>query len=98
MKRIVRFALPLLVALWFLGAQQTERERLKITGTGGIAKLAIPDLMGSGDAQRFMAAFNETLWSDVQSSGLFDLVPKTSLPKFVPQQPSDFQSPAPPQP
>ena len=98
MKKLVRFAIPLMAALWFLGAQQTERERLKISGTSGIAKVAIPDLNGSGDAQRFMAAFNETLWSDVQGSGLFDLVPKTSLPKFVPQQPSDFQAPAAPQP
>ena len=58
-------------------------------------RIAIPDFRGAGDAQKFMAAFNETLSADVKASGRFKLVPKTSLPLFVPQQPSDFQQPAP---
>jgi TolB protein len=52
--------------------------------------IAIPDLRGSGDAQKFMAVFNQTLWNDVNSSGLLKLVAKTSYPLNVPQQPSDF--------
>src|SRR5207249_3164397 len=83
--------------LCILTAQQDQREVLTLRDKPGITKIAIPDFRGSGDAQKFMGAFNETLWSDVNGSGLFNMVPKTSMPKFVPQQPSDFQSPPPPQ-
>ena len=58
--------------------------------------IALPDLRGAGDAQKFMAAFNETLTDDVKSAGRFKIAAKTSLPTFVPQQPSDFQQPPPP--
>jgi len=54
--------------------------------------IAIPDFRGSGDAQKFMAVFNQTLWNDVNSSGLLRMVPKTSDPLNVPQQPSDFSA------
>src|ERR1700693_4915059 len=54
--------------------------------------IASPDLRGSGDAQKFMAVFNQTLWNDVSGSGLLKMVPKTSYPLTVPQQPSDFDS------
>jgi hypothetical protein len=37
-------------------------------------KMAVPDLRGSGAAQNFMGAFNETLFGDLQTSGLFDMV------------------------
>ncbi len=80
-------------ALFVLTAQDA---RIVVTKEGGIPVIAIPDLRGAGDAQKFMAAFNETLYDDVNSTGRFKIVPKTSLPTFVPQQPSDFQQPAPP--
>jgi TolB protein len=66
---------------------------IKITHTDATPAIAIPEFRGSGDAQNFMAAFNETLSADVKSSGRFKLVPRTSMPTFVPQQPSDFQQP-----
>jgi TolB protein len=93
MKKLIWLCLPLAGAWFALTAQQSDRTRLTISGPGGLFKVAIPDFNGSGDAQRFMAAFNQTLSSDVQGSARFDLVPKTSMPKFVPQQPSDFQTP-----
>src|SRR5215831_14226305 len=77
-------------ALLVMKAQQNTR--IMIVG-GQKPKLAIPDFRGAGDAQKFMAAFNQTLWSDIENSGLFDLVPKTAMPLFVPQQPSDFEIP-----
>ncbi len=53
--------------------------------------IAIPDFRGSGDAQRFMNPFNETLWNDVNQANVYKLVPKSMYPLAVPQQPGDFQ-------
>ena len=53
--------------------------------------MAIPDLRGDAQAQPLMGAFNETLWGDVQGSGLFRMVPKTMYPKANPQQASDWR-------
>src|ERR1700735_4953291 len=78
-----------LVALWFALAAQD------FSGTiskGQQPHIAIPDLRGSGDAQKFMTVFNQTLWNDVTGSGLLKMVPKPSYPLAVPQQPSDFSS------
>jgi len=57
--------------------------------------MAIPDFRGSGDAQNYMGAFNQTLWADVEGAGLFKMVPKTMYPPAIPQQPSDFREPPP---
>jgi TolB protein len=92
MKKPIWFAVASAGALFVLMAQDA---RIIVT-KGGIPAIAIPDFRGTGDAQKFMAAFNETLSADVKASGLFKVVAKTSLPTFVPQQPSDFQRPVPP--
>ena len=55
--------------------------------------MAVPDFRGSGAAQGLMGTFNQTLWSDLDSAGLFKMVPKTSYPTTIPQQPSDFREP-----
>jgi TolB protein len=55
--------------------------------------IAIPDFRGSGDAQNWMGAFNQSLWSDISSSPVVKTVPKTSYPLTIPQQPSDFREP-----
>jgi len=93
MKKLFGFAIALSGALCLLTGQDAT---IKVSKEAGIPAIAIPDLRGVGDAQKFMAAFNETLTADVKASGRFKIVPKTSLPTFVPQQPSDFQQPAPP--
>src|SRR6266700_3447952 len=94
MKKLICFALASAGALLVLTAQDA---RIIIDRTQGVIPvIALPDFRGSGDAQKFMGAFNETLFSDVNGSGLLKIVPKTSLPVFVPQQPSDFQQPPPP--
>jgi TolB protein len=59
-------------------------------------RMAIPDFRGTADAQNYASAFNQTLWSDVESSGLFNMASKSFYPARIPQQPSDFQSPPPP--
>jgi TolB protein len=73
----------------FLSAQRPDIQ-------GGVRggeqpRIAITDMRGSGDAQRFMTVFNETLWNDVQQSGMFRMVAKSMYPLQVPQQPSDFK-------
>jgi TolB protein len=62
---------------------------------GERAALAVPDLRGSGEAQQYMNAFNQTLWNDLDSSGMFRLVPKSLYWLQTPQQPPDFR-PEPP--
>lgn len=59
------------------------------------AVMAIPDLRGAGESQRFMDLFNSTLWGDVQDSGLFKMAPKSFYPTEVPQRPQDFKPPLP---
>jgi TolB protein len=86
------FALVSLPALALLVMQAQPITTIRIVG-GAKPKLAVPDFRGGGDAQKFMGAFNQTLWADLENSALFDLIPKTSMPLFVPQQPSDFQRP-----
>jgi len=67
---------------------------LKIVG-GERATIAISDFRGAGDAAQYMNAFNQTLFNDIEDSGLFKMAAKGTYPLQVPQQPSDFQSPPP---
>jgi TolB protein len=84
-------AMPLAIA-----AQQSDI-RVMIQG-GARPAIAVPDLRGSGAAQPLMNAFNETLYNDLDASGLFKIVPKTMYPLQVPQQPPDFREQPAPQP
>ena len=68
--------------------------------TGVISKkaekpsIAVADMRGTGAAQQYMDTFNKTLWDELENSGYFRMVPKTSYPLNLPQQPSDFKPPA----
>src|SRR5580698_8720505 len=96
MKRVLWIIATFASLLLVLLAQQPDiRER--ISG-GATTRIAIPDLRGSGAAQPLMNAFNETLYNDLDASGLFKIVPKTMYPLQVPQQPSDFREQSAPQP
>ncbi|MBI4876471.1 MAG: PD40 domain-containing protein, partial [Acidobacteria bacterium] len=75
-----------------VAAAQQSDILVKLTG-GDRPAIAIPDLRGSGDAQTFMGRFNQTLWDDVQASGLFKMAPKSMYPLQTPQQPRDFRAP-----
>src|ERR1051325_2177762 len=59
-------------------------------------RIAVPDFRGADVPPRSMAAFNETLWSDLDHSGQLTMVAKTMYPKTIPQQPTDFRQPTPP--
>jgi TolB protein len=58
------------------------------------AAIALPDFRGSGDAQKFMDTFNQTLYGDLEGSGSFRMVAKSMYPLEVPQRPQDFVPPA----
>jgi TolB protein len=96
MKRVFWLAAAFTGMLLVLAAQQSD-VIIKLEG-GSRPAIAVPDLRGSGAAQPLMNAFNETLYNDLDASGLFKMVPKTMYPLQVPQQPSDFREQPPPQP
>src|SRR5260370_36878734 len=62
---------------------------------GAMPTIAIPDFRGAGDTAQYMNTFNQTLFSDIQDSGLFKMAGKSFYPVVTPQQPSDFQQPGP---
>ena len=96
MKTIARLILCLAWMLPVLSAQADIKGT--IIGQAGPPRLAAADIPGAGAAQGFMNALNETLFSDLRSSGLFTMVPKGMFPLQVPRQPSDFRGITPPEP
>jgi len=94
MKKFFWLTAGLTGVLLVLAAQQSD-VIIKLEG-GARPAIALPDLRGTGAAQPLMNAFNETLYDDLDASGLFKMVPKTMYPLQVPQQPTDFrEQPAP---
>src|ERR1035437_8981015 len=87
MKKLLWIAVVLAGALLALTAQDFTG----IITKGEKPALAVPDLRGDPQAQRFMGAFNETLWSDLDGAGIFRMVAKSMYPTTVPQQPGDFR-------
>jgi TolB protein len=55
--------------------------------------IAVADMRGTGAAQQYVDVFNKTLWDELDNSGFFRMVPKTSYPLNLPQQPTDFKPP-----
>jgi TolB protein len=90
-KKIVVSGLTALGLALLAVAQQSD-VIIKLTKADKIA-LAVPDLRGAGEAQPFMDAFNQTLWNDLQGSGLYNMVPKSMYPLQTPQRPEDFRRP-----
>lgn len=77
--------------IFILAAQQSD---IKIILTqGDRPSIAVPDFRGAGAAQPFMNTFNQTLFSDLELSGLFKMVPKGMYPLQIPQRPEDFSPP-----
>ncbi len=90
MKKVISASVACL-GLWLLaGAQDVI---IKIT-KGDRTRIAVPDLRASGEAQPLMGVFNQTLWADLEGSGLFDMAPKSLYPLLNPQRPEDFRRPA----
>ena len=89
MKKAVIFVILAIVAVLVVMAQDVK---LQITGQGEKGAIAVPDFRGAGAAQQFMGTFNRVLWDALNDSGAFRMVPKTSYPLAVPQQPSDWRA------
>ena len=81
-----------LLALW---AQQTGISQLTVTKNAQKPRIAVPDFRGTDVGPNLMAAFNQTLWSDLDTSGQLTMVPKTMYFPSIPQQPADFRQPPP---
>ena len=89
MKRIT--TLLLAITTLCLAAQQSDII-VKLM-SGDRPAIAVPDFRATGEAQKFMDAFNQTLFGDLQTSGLFRMAPKSMYPLETPQTPKDFRPP-----
>jgi TolB protein len=72
---------------WLAAKQQIQGY---IQKNPGKPLVAVTDFRASGAAASYIGAFNSTVASDLQSSPLINVVPKTMYPLDVPQQPSDL--------
>jgi TolB protein len=84
---------PILLAIVTLTPTTWPQDIIGTVVGGAMPTIAIPDFRGSGDVAPYMNTFNQTLFSDIQDSGLFKMVGKSLYPLVSPQQPSDFQQP-----
>jgi TolB protein len=95
----MRKLLPIIFALFLPALIFAQTDWIK-TGTGlGVEKvrLAVPDFKPSGaDAQTtaLNQVFNTTLWNDLASAGIFEMVSKSFYPLQAPGQPQDVQADA----
>src|SRR5438477_7423270 len=92
-KTLVAGTLAFLTVMLLILAAQENSVVIKIVGSQKPV-VAVPDFRGSGASQGLMGPFNETLFNDLQSSGLFTMAPKGMYPVQVPQRPEDFRQPA----
>jgi TolB protein len=74
-------------------AQQQPDIRFGVTGKAGNLRIAVPDFPGAGVPADVNGVFNQTLWNDLESSGVFEMVSKSLYPTQVPQRPEDFKPP-----
>ena len=97
--RGVLSGLTLLLACSFLPPSLSAQDWVK-TGTSlGIEKvrLAVADFKPSSDNPQntaLLKAFNDTLWNDLDVSGIVELVSKSFYPLQVPGQPTEVTFPA----
>ena len=89
-KRTVWISLLLALPALVIVAQQSD-VIIKLT-QGDRPGMAVPDFRGAGDSQKFMDAFNSTLWQDLETSGLFRMVSK-SIPDGDSSETPGFPSP-----
>ena len=83
----------LLAAAAFLPGQAQPDFRGDIVNGQQRPAIAVADMRGTGDAQRYMDAFNSTLWDELSNSGVLKMVAKSVYPLEVPQRPQDFKAP-----
>lgn len=92
-KSYLACAIGLIGMAALIGAQQQSDMLIKLTGGNKQPVIAVPDHRASGDAQKYMDVFNQTLFSDLQESGAVKMAPKSMYPLDIPQRPQDFRPP-----
>jgi len=90
MRKTARYSFGLIAGLLALTAQQPDVV-IKLDKIGQKPALAVADVRGVGAAQPLMSVFNQTLYNDLDQSGLFKMVPKGLFPINTPQQATDFK-------
>ena len=85
MKRILLILLIVSMACLLLAQTTTI-----VIISGEKLTIAVPDFRGTGAAQQQMGVFNQALYNELNNSGQLKILPKTTYPLTVPQQPSDF--------
>jgi TolB protein len=97
MTRKIAFVSAVALLLCLCEARPAAAQAWFTTGTGlGVskAKLAAPDEASrSAAAQALEKTFHDVLWSDLQYSGVVDLVSPSFYPKETPSQPSELRAP-----
>ncbi len=95
-----KFCLLSILMLIVSGGASISAQDWIRTGTGlGVEKvrLATPDFKpASADPrnEELLKVFNDTLWDDLQSAGIFDMVSKSFYPLAVPAAPQELKSDA----
>lgn len=89
--KLTLLAIALAAVAW--PQDQQSNIILKITG-GTKSTIALPDFRGAGGASKFSAVFNETVFGDVQRSGMLEMAAKSFYPLNPPQQEGDLRAPA----
>jgi TolB protein len=85
---ILALTTGLMLALTFYAAAQDIL--INIVG-GDRPTIAIPYFRGSGEAEKFMSSFNETLNDEIEGAGVLKLVARSMMPRGNPQVPQDFK-------
>lgn len=87
----------ILLFLCLVGARPAAAQAWFTTGTGlGVskAKVAVPEMaVRSAAAQPLEKTFHDVLWSDLEYSGILDLVSTSFYPKEIPSQPNELRAP-----
>jgi TolB protein len=91
------FLLSCLLAMVLGSNTAAAQDRIKIELNMGQERprIAVPDFKAAnGDAQTgpLATVFNQTLWSDLENAGIFDMVAKSFYPSQVPGQPGELQA------
>jgi TolB protein len=88
--RAILLAIPLLLAA---APARSQRDMIR-TGTGlGIdrTRLAVSSFRATADSTNWARLFDDTLWNDLDDSGILELVSKSFYPLSLPARPADVK-------
>jgi len=80
-----------LLSVLTLSGQRADLEGV-ITEDMQAPRIAVADMPGPLDLSGEVAAFNNTLWNDLESSAQFQMVSKSFYPRTAPRRPEDLKS------